>query len=176
MITNRLYREKEVTKLLNPSNQQTILDIGGGTGRYATHLSQYAGHITLVDISTKMTEKIAQNSKITIINENFLNTDLTSMHYDFVIMCDVYHHLRDKNALLEKITLHLKKGGKLLIYDFDKSFIKTGLFKLFEEILFFERLFFEKLSHTRLFIKQYGFREISIFRDKNMYIALWEKE
>ena len=57
---------KEVTQVLLDQGlikEQEILDVGGGTGRYAIPFAAHAKEVTMVDISTKMLEIAKSNAE-----------------------------------------------------------------------------------------------------------------
>lgn len=170
MISNRLYKEKIVADFLKPLDSKEILDIGGGTGRYSKYLTSLGAKSLLIDVSRKMTDKIKDRSRITVVNEDFLTAEIPDNFFDAVIICDVYHHIENKILLIEKIRDCLKKDGVLVIYDFDLRNIFTRCLKLFEEFIFKEKLFFENYDDTKKFLTSGFFAVDKEFFSKNVYI------
>lgn len=66
---------KNVTKLLEEKNilkGKDVLDIGGGSGRYALEFSQFAKSITVTDISKNMLDLALENAKKQDINNIYV--------------------------------------------------------------------------------------------------------
>lgn len=86
------------------ASNKTVVDIGAGTG-YLTALAIKHGakHVTAVEASPKrcaflknMMEKLGYQDKVTIINDNYLKTDI---HSDIVVSETIGAHIYNENWL-----------------------------------------------------------------------------
>ncbi len=94
-----------------------ILDLGAGTGLELIHLFEIKpnAHITAIDISEKMLEKLKERpfkDRVQIISGDFFEVDFGN-NYDAVISTSALHHFNreDKIKLYKKIYDSLKEDG-----------------------------------------------------------------
>jgi ubiquinone/menaquinone biosynthesis C-methylase UbiE len=109
-----------------PSNKLTLLDLGGGTGKYSLMFSKLGYNVTLVDISDKSL-KVAENKfkhekiKIPIINTSGESIPIKDESFDIIIMLGgVINYTPSPNKLLKECKRLLKNGG-ILYFDFLNS-------------------------------------------------------
>lgn len=81
--------EKNIIKALSTLNIKTILDAGGGTGRWASMLSNLGFEVTLMDISREMLDIAEENFArekldIQIIEGDIENTSFEDAQFDLV--------------------------------------------------------------------------------------------
>ncbi|MFN3193587.1 MAG: class I SAM-dependent methyltransferase [Aureliella sp.] len=106
-----------------------VADIGSGTGLYLKALSTSVGEkgkVYAVDISPNFIKHLRQRTK----DENLENVDvvlcserdanLKPDSIDRAFICDVYHHFEYPNASMKSILRAMRKGGKLVVVDFDR--------------------------------------------------------
>ena len=102
----------------------TILDIGGGPGRYSIHYAKKGCAATLVDLSEGNVElarrKAAEeNISLTAYAKNCLELDELDLgQFDHVfLMGPLYHLLEEEEQVkaVETALKHLKPGGKLYV-------------------------------------------------------------
>ena len=95
-----------------------ILDYGCGVGTIDFYLAHLGHSITGIDISPKAIRVckssakeigVASNTTFKLISQRLDN------EYDLIICSELIEHVPDDIKLLEKLTILLKKGGKLLI-------------------------------------------------------------
>lgn len=112
-----------------------ILDIGGGTGNHAIILSKLGFKVSVVDTSKEMLNKLKEkdtNSLIKSFNQSIFEFN-TSEKYDLIILMwntfnEIALTLKDADKLLQKISLLLKKDGKVLLNIDDADKINPGNF------------------------------------------------
>lgn len=131
-----LYKVKEIHDALELKGNETIVDIGGGTGYLAKHLSMYCDKIYVLDESKNMLSKVENKHNIITIVGDATRTEFEQSTIDIVILSDVLHHIKNHKKLLEEVYRILKINGKLLIMDFEKNHFKTKILILFEYLLF----------------------------------------
>jgi 2-polyprenyl-3-methyl-5-hydroxy-6-metoxy-1,4-benzoquinol methylase len=99
-------------KIENFVSNGSMLDIGGGKGEFATHMSQNGWSCTLQDTS-KEALSIAQRSNISCVNS--LDDLEENQQYDLITMWHVLEHVHDIKSLFDKIRKHLSEDGILVV-------------------------------------------------------------
>ena len=98
----------------------SVLDIGGGPGRYAIHFAKMGCPVTLVDLSpgnARLAEEKAREAGVPlrVIAANCLDLDdLDLGQYDHVLLMGPLYHLTRREDRTEAVRLaltHLKPGG-----------------------------------------------------------------
>lgn len=130
----RLFRETEVRELLAPDVGDRILDLGGGTGRYARALADHCREVVVVDESPKMLAKVPRHPAIRTLHADLLSTGLPHGGADAALLCDVLHHIAAPRALLAEARRLVRSGGRLVVYDFDRRHPLTRLLEGFETV------------------------------------------
>ncbi|HOJ12519.1 MAG TPA: class I SAM-dependent methyltransferase [Clostridiales bacterium] len=102
----------------------TILDIGGGPGRYSIYYAQNGCSVTLVDLSDSNISLAEQKAKqfgvsIKSYAKNCLELDeLNLEQFDHVFLMGPLYHLQKENDRINAVKAalrHLKKDGKLYV-------------------------------------------------------------
>lgn len=102
----------------------SVLDIGGGPGRYSIHYAKQGCSVTLAELSegnvALAKEKAAEEGvSLTAHAVNCLELDKLSLgQFDHVFLMGPLYHLQDKNDQIEAVNIalrHLKPGGKLYV-------------------------------------------------------------
>jgi putative AdoMet-dependent methyltransferase len=104
---------------------QTLIEIGVGTGEFAIALSSYCKEVIATDISPSMLqyarEKAASRNRTNIrfVQAGFLTYEHAGEPVDAVISQLALHHLPDfwKTIALNRIYSMLKKGGRFFLRD-----------------------------------------------------------
>lgn len=116
--------EFEITKcyLKKYLKGSTVLDIGGGPGRYSIHLAEQGYDVTLVDLSdgniALARQKISERS-LNIKTHVCDARDLSALNlgqFDNVLLMGPLYHLSDANdrqKCVSQAMAHLKEGGTL---------------------------------------------------------------
>jgi ubiquinone/menaquinone biosynthesis C-methylase UbiE len=121
----------------------SILDLGGGTGRFAGALQQaYACPVTVIDPSEAMLEQGRSHGigGVNWICATAEKIPLPSGSVDMVWMSQVFHHLEDKAGALHEISRVLSSGGCLVI--------RNGTLET-DEVLVWMKLFPEAMDIER---------------------------
>jgi len=96
-----------------PIEEKTLLDIGAGDGMFAKIAANRNWNVTSVDPAIDE-HKFHNSTTIKTIKgtvDDIPNTEL----FDVVTMWDVIEHVVDPIELIDKVKLHIKKGGWLII-------------------------------------------------------------
>jgi ubiquinone/menaquinone biosynthesis C-methylase UbiE len=127
----RIPEKKIVTETLDKilNSNQTVLEIGAGTGRFTLKIAPHVKHITAIDISQNMldcmTKKIEKNNleNIEQIHGSFMEIDLKDQ-FDLIVSFSAIEYIKDKEALYGKIADLLKPGGKLILTTAHNTFFR----------------------------------------------------
>jgi len=120
---------------------QTFLDYGCGTGDFtipAARIVGSRGKVYALDCFPRQLEIVEKQAKKrgltnieTILSDS--KTDLPDESIDVIWMCDVFHEVRERQAVLDELHRVLKVEGVLAIYDGMKDRVLSytnGLFSL----------------------------------------------
>ncbi|MCL4389578.1 class I SAM-dependent methyltransferase [Candidatus Marsarchaeota archaeon] len=105
-----------------------VADLGCGGGFYTKYLAEYAAKVYAID-SSKETLRLA-SSEIQSKYVEFINADITDTHLktesiDVVLMANVFHDVKSKNAV-DEVERILKATGTLIIIDWKKEKTTVG--------------------------------------------------
>jgi ubiquinone/menaquinone biosynthesis C-methylase UbiE len=121
---------EEILSLLDLDADQTVLDMGCGTGAFALHAAQRCKKVYAVDVSKAMLRCARRKSRkakldnIEFHHGGFLTYDHRAKPVDVIVSTVVLHHLPDfwKLAGLRRLAQMCKAGGKLYLFDVVFSF------------------------------------------------------
>lgn len=117
-----------------------VLDIGCGTGTFATILKQrYPGiEVTGLDPDPKAlvrARRKAEQTRVSVrFDQGFADSlEYPAMSFDLVFSSFMFHHLEGnyREKTLREVRRVLKPGGSFYLLDFEASASGHGLFKLF---------------------------------------------
>lgn len=116
---------KRIVKLLNLQPDQTVLDIGAGTGDLTIAAAEHCLKVFAVDLSQgmlKFAEMKAESKglkNIEFIQGGFLTYEHNQELVDVVVSKSALHYLPDfwKQIALFRFSKMMKNGAKLLLYD-----------------------------------------------------------
>lgn len=99
-----------------------LLDIGSGLGESSVYFALQGAHVTMTDVSTGMMQaagRLARRYGVEVVGIVSSAEDLKvpAETYDFVYIANTIHHVRDRDALFQKIHRALKPGGRFFSYD-----------------------------------------------------------
>lgn len=164
-----LYKHEDILTLADFKNHQVVVDIGGGTGALAEFISYSCTTVYVLDKSNKMLSKVKTSKNVISIEGDALNTPFKDNTIDTVILSDVFHHIKEQNQLILEISRILKPGGKIVILDFNKNYLKTKLLIAFEFFIF-GPLYFKTLQEVKNMLET-AF-SITRINDKGYYFIL----
>lgn len=139
-----------MVKSIPMNSREYALDIGSGTGRTVSQLSDKFNFVTGIELSNEMVDyatEICKNKKNTaFIQMDVRNIDLQENSYDYIVSHTTLHHLVDDlEPTLKKIKKLLKPNGKILIIDmlaiglmkYDPSLVR----RISASIIFYKEFF-----------------------------------
>jgi 2-isopropylmalate synthase len=101
-----------VVELLDPKEDEKILDLGCGEGTLALEIKKFGADIIGVDLSEEMVNKTKSKgidaSVMSVTNLDFEN------HFDAVFSNAVLHWVKDSELAIQKINTSLKKEGRFV--------------------------------------------------------------
>lgn len=118
-----------VFKLVDFTKVEKFLDAGCGTGRHLINLPRHV-NIYGLDGSGPMIEEAKKKVK----NAKFFVSDVEKMpfpddYFDVVISVRVLQHLKDHDKAIKEMCRVLKKGGKLIVMNYNK-YTLLNLYKI----------------------------------------------
>ena len=116
----------EFAKLLNLSQDQSVLDVGCGVGGGAVYLARtYGCYVYGIDLSVNMILTALESAaasgngdKVSFEVSDATKRDLPEGSYDAVFSRDALLHVPDKPTLFSRLFKLLKPGGKIVITDY----------------------------------------------------------
>ena len=128
-------KPEAVLKALNLQAGQVIVDIGAGSGYFTLRLARAVGEkgrVFAVDVEEGMVAHLQQRlSKENIKNVHAMKVPphdplLIDGSLDLAFVCDVYHHIEERDGYLRKLRKALKPDGRVVIVDFYQKETPVG--------------------------------------------------
>jgi SAM-dependent methyltransferase len=99
-----------------------LLDIGAGLGESSVYFALQGAQVTMTDISPGMVQtgrELARRYGVEIegIVSEAEDLGVAAESFDYVYIANTIHHVRDRDALFQKIHRALKLGGRFFSYD-----------------------------------------------------------
>lgn len=118
----------EVISALALRKDETVADIGAGSGYFTRRLAHHAGMVIAVDIDAKLLEKTKATSpgNVTTVLAAADDPKLAPASTGTIFICDVLHHIENRPAYYGKLAAALKPGGRIVIVDFYKKKLPVG--------------------------------------------------
>jgi SAM-dependent methyltransferase len=99
-----------------------LLDIGAGLGESSVYFALQGARVTMTDISPGMVQtgrELARRYGVEVegIISEAEDLGVAAETFDIVYIANTIHHVRDRDALFQKIHRALKPGGRFFSYD-----------------------------------------------------------
>lgn len=127
---------KEIAGILGPLGAASLLDIGGGAGKYTLTLAALNPQLKAAILDLPGTLSIAREfvnaapcrDRIQLIAGNYHRTELGRGKYDLILISHVTHHEGDpfNQLLLRRCHTALRPGGRLVVHDFMTDDARTA--------------------------------------------------
>jgi SAM-dependent methyltransferase len=123
----------EVVRALQLSGNEVIADVGAGSGyftfRFAAALPR--GRVVAIDIEPEMIRHIhhkAMTEGITNVQPVLASADDPKVPAaaDIVFLCDVLHHVQNREAWLGRLHDQMKPGARLVLVEFKEGELPEG--------------------------------------------------
>lgn len=139
------------------------LDFGAGTGLVTSRLAPLLQHITALDTSRSMLDKLLEKEELktnvtALCGDIFSGLLKETKEFDLIVSAMALHHVEDTPKLIETFANHLKPGGTIALADLDEedgSFHPPGT----------DGVFHNGINRDRLsqILLQHGFHDIKYF-------------
>jgi ubiquinone/menaquinone biosynthesis C-methylase UbiE len=137
--------------LLNLSHSQTILDVGGGTGRISQLISGNGHKIVVLDESIKMLGKAQGKGQLHTACGLSECIPFGQQSFDRILMVDAFHHVENQAASGYEMWRVLKEGGRLVIEEPDIRHFSVRLIAVAEKLLLMRSHFWPAEKIANLF-------------------------
>jgi len=164
-----------ILSYLNDVKNKLLLDICGGTGRFANPLYMEGGDIVVLDIDSIALSVLHQkNSAISLVQGDGQKIPFKSSIFDGILMIQSVEYIPDINSLIKECSRILKERGILLINLSNKNSYKRFRLNRKNYSFYYKsygityREFKEKLKGTGLIIeKAIGYNWAPVSRMSN---------
>jgi SAM-dependent methyltransferase len=107
---------------MGPLRGKQLLDIGAGLGESSVYFALQGAQVTMTDISPVMVQtgrELARRYGVEVegIVAEAEDLGVAAESFDYVYIANTIHHVRDRDALFQKIHRALKPGGFFFSYD-----------------------------------------------------------
>lgn len=116
----------EVVRMMNLTNGDHVADVGAGTGYFTRRIAKAVapgGSVTGYDTEKNMVEYMRKDAK-KLGYGNYRaevvaakNPVYPADRFDVILMCNIYHHVDDRSALLGALAKSLKKTGRIVLIE-----------------------------------------------------------
>ena len=118
--TTQIYDELILDHL--KGNEENILEIGCGSGRLLSKLSQNASYVVGIDISKEMlkiSNRNIDNNNVSLIHESVenINNVLDEHNFDTIVAERSIHHCLELSDITRKLSNKLRSNGRLIFFD-----------------------------------------------------------
>ena len=153
-----------------------IMEVGGGTGRFAQHFLKYFDKIWIVDPSIPMLKEAKEHSTIFKTKFGYANDlPFESDTFDLILIYDSLHHWKNQMESMEEINRVLKKDGKLMIAEIHPK-RRAGHYIVSMEKLFMMGSHFFTPKELKSLLSNSGFGDMSFhWAKKPTYFVIAKK-
>ncbi len=127
-----------------------VLDVGGGTGRVANAVREYAGDVVIADPSLGMLRQ-ADRTQLGLACSNSESLPFPSETFERVIMVDALHHVINHGETAREMCRVLKPGGRIVIEEPDIRTFFVKLIAVAEKLLLMRSHFLSPSKIVDLF-------------------------
>lgn len=127
-----------------------LLDAGGGTGRVASLLKNYAGDVTIADPSLGMLRQ-ANRSTLELACAHSESLPFPDETFERIIMVDALHHVIHQGQTAREMYRVLKPGGRIVIEEPDIRLFGVKLIAVGEKLLLMRSHFLSPAHIADLF-------------------------
>jgi ubiquinone/menaquinone biosynthesis C-methylase UbiE len=157
------------------SQNNLVLDVGGGTGRIADAINQQNCKVIIYDPSMHMLNMVQnKDHQIYKICGEVEQIAFCENQFDNVIMVDTLHHVRNQQKAIDSIFYILKPGGTFILEEPDIRKFAVKLIAILEKVLLMRSHFLKPSEILNLFPTEQS--SIKIIEDgANVYFIVNKK-
>ncbi|MFB6137481.1 MAG: class I SAM-dependent methyltransferase [Halobacteriaceae archaeon] len=119
---------------------ETVLDLGGGSGRAATALAGHVERVVVVDAAPGMCRE-ARAAGHEAVCADAGRVPVRDGSVDGVVVVDALHHFPDVPGALSAVGRVLRPGGVLVVRDFDPTTVRGRALAAAERLMGFDSTF-----------------------------------
>jgi len=126
-------KSDEVVTALALQGNETVFDLGAGSGYFSFKLAQAVprGKVVAADLEPEMIRHIhhkAMSEGVTNLIPVIIKAEDPQVpgEADLVFVCDVLHHVQDRAGWLKKLTSEMKPGARLVLIEFKEGKLPEG--------------------------------------------------
>jgi ubiquinone/menaquinone biosynthesis C-methylase UbiE len=133
-IAKRSYRDSDLfLSLLEPKQDDVILDVGGGTGRISEIVAKISDEVFSLEPSE---EKVEFAQRVRPQVKSFISyaeaIPFPDNYFDKVFVIGSFHHFQDQDKAIEEMKKVTKKTGRIVIQEVDPSTRRGKMLSLLE--------------------------------------------
>ncbi|QLC35491.1 class I SAM-dependent methyltransferase (plasmid) [Halarchaeum sp. CBA1220] len=115
----RYLSREELLWALSPDGDETVADLGSGTGFYTDDVAPYVGHVYGIDVQAEMHDHYHEKglpANVELVEADVADLPLADDELDGALSTMTYHEFASDDALAELVRV-LEPGGRLVIVD-----------------------------------------------------------
>ncbi len=155
---------ERIRRDLSLAEEEFVLDLGGGTGRVAVGVRQYAAELVVCDVSMGMMQRARHRRGLDCVCAPAERLPFAGERFNAILVMDALHHFSDIPGALAEIARVVKPGGRVLFEEPDIS-KSAGRIVAFLEHLFGFRSRFLPPGVLAASLRELGFEVIELGGD-----------
>lgn len=118
----------EVVSALALRPEETVADIGTGTGYFTRLFAAHSAEVYAVDVNARFLQSIdsLRLPNVVTVHASEDNPRLPAAAIDTIFFCNVLHHIDDRPVYYAKLRAALRPGGRVVVIDFHKRPLPQG--------------------------------------------------
>ncbi|MBI2623821.1 MAG: class I SAM-dependent methyltransferase [Candidatus Liptonbacteria bacterium] len=163
-----------IAKIADFCPSDTVLDLGGGTGRIARFLVEKVARVIVLDPSEGMIRQCRKRHGLECVVGKGEELMLEDGAADKVFLVDAFHHIPDQRAAVREIKRVLKPGGRVIVGEFNPETRGGKMVVFLERFLRAGSTFHTPAALAALF-GEYGFSTRIVDEGGKVYYLIAEK-
>ncbi len=136
------FKEKKLLQFITFNSAETLVEVGGGTGRAAKPLLPFVKEIILVDLSFDMLKQAKKNIHLKyLLTGSGTTLTFRNNSLELIFINDTLHHISSQQEVIESCFHALKDEGMIIIREIEPRYFWSKLIVLMEKILRFNSKF-----------------------------------